>query len=136
MAFNACRVFPHPTVPNIMMGHRTVVLPDWQGIGIGWRFEEWLGAFLTRHGYRYHNVTSHPGLRVPFDRSQRWRARPHISERELGTERLRGARADFARGSLDIRRMGTRNYVYRPIVGANPEWLVIDPEQRPFWSKR
>lgn len=44
-------------------GHRTVVLPDYQGLGIGNRMVE-IGAeaLWRREGKRYSAVTSHPGI--------------------------------------------------------------------------
>src|SRR5439155_3212987 len=42
--------------------HRTVVLPDYQGVGIGNTLSEWLGAYLKKNGYRFRSVTSHPAM--------------------------------------------------------------------------
>jgi hypothetical protein len=40
--------------------HRTVVLPDFQGVGIGDALSEWLGAYLRSWGIRIRSLTSHP----------------------------------------------------------------------------
>lgn len=73
VAFNAYLHFPHYRVRNIKMGHRLVVLPDYQGLGIGGRFDDWLGQYLYDQGMRYHKVISHPALIAYFQRSPRWR---------------------------------------------------------------
>jgi GNAT superfamily N-acetyltransferase/ABC-type thiamine transport system ATPase subunit len=73
VAFDSYLHFPHPKVRDIKIGHRLVVLPDYQGLGIGGRFEEWLGQYLHERGYRYHNVTSHPALVAYCNRSLRWK---------------------------------------------------------------
>ncbi|MGE3804160.1 MAG: ABC transporter ATP-binding protein [Gemmataceae bacterium] len=49
-------------VRGLKREHRTVVLPDFQGVGIGNALSEWLGANLLRQGFRFRSVTSHPAL--------------------------------------------------------------------------
>ena len=65
--------FPHPRVQDIKMGHRLVVLPDWQGLGIGGALDDWLGEWLHTRGYRYRNVVAHPAMIAHYSRSPRWR---------------------------------------------------------------
>jgi GNAT superfamily N-acetyltransferase len=73
VAFTSYRPFPHPTAKNIMMGHRLVVHPDYQGLGIGGRLDDWLGQYLYDLGYRYHNVVAHPAMIAYYSRSLRWK---------------------------------------------------------------
>jgi ABC-type arginine transport system ATPase subunit/GNAT superfamily N-acetyltransferase len=73
IAFNSYLHFPHPVAKDIKIGHRLVVLPDYQGLGIGLRFEEWMGQYLHEQGWRYHNVTAHPALIAACLRSPRWK---------------------------------------------------------------
>src|SRR5690606_23909351 len=47
VAFTSFRPFPHPKVRDIRMGHRLVVLPDFQGMGIATVLETWLGEWLA-----------------------------------------------------------------------------------------
>lgn len=49
-----------------------VVLPDWQGLGIGTRMEESLAEFYCAKGYRFRALTAHPGLVKHYLRSPRW----------------------------------------------------------------
>ena len=51
VAFESYLHFPHPHVSDIKIGHRLVVMPDYQGLGIGCKFEEWLGEHLAAQGY-------------------------------------------------------------------------------------
>jgi energy-coupling factor transporter ATP-binding protein EcfA2 len=53
--------------------HRTVVLPDYQGVGIGNALSEWLGARLARQGFRFRSVTSHPALIRHRAQNASWR---------------------------------------------------------------
>lgn len=43
VAFAAYIHFPHAHVKDIKMAHRVVVLPDYQGLGLGMRLNDWIG---------------------------------------------------------------------------------------------
>jgi GNAT superfamily N-acetyltransferase len=53
--------------------YRTVVLPDYQGAGIGNAVSEWLGAYLKAGGWRFVSTTSHPAMIRHRARSAKWR---------------------------------------------------------------
>ncbi len=68
--------------------HRTVVLPDWQGVGIGMRLSNRIAAMWKGLGQRAVSTTTHPGLIAARQRSADWRltrapslARTHAGER-------------------------------------------------------
>jgi GNAT superfamily N-acetyltransferase len=110
VAFNCHIPFPHPKVKNIRMGHRLVVLPDYQGLGIGLAFDNWLGEKLYADGYRYHKTISHPGLIHAYLRSPRWRMNkqnnaPRVPKR--GAKRLKKTMAS-------TRKLSTRSFRYIP----------------------
>jgi len=73
VAFAAWSIFPHPKVKNIMRGTRLVVLPDYQGLGIGGRMDDWIGQHLYAKGYQYRNVVAHPAMVAYYARSPRWK---------------------------------------------------------------
>jgi ABC-type ATPase involved in cell division/GNAT superfamily N-acetyltransferase len=73
VAFTSYIHFPHPKTKNIKMGHRLVVLPDYQGLGIGGRMDDWLGQYLYERGFQYRNVVAHPAMISFYSRSKRWK---------------------------------------------------------------
>lgn len=73
VAFQAWYPFPHPRVKDIMAGHRTVVLPDWQGIGLGVRIKDFCAQMIAEQGYRYRTTLAHPTLLAWHRKSPRWR---------------------------------------------------------------
>jgi ABC-type ATPase involved in cell division/GNAT superfamily N-acetyltransferase len=115
VAFTAYRHLPHPHTRNIKMGHRLVVLPDWQGLGIGGRLDDWLGQWLWDQGMRYRNVVAHPAMIAYYARSPRWhatgetRAALHVG---VGSGSAHTGRQ--AARHLDPRYLGTRSFEYRP----------------------
>lgn len=64
--------FPHPHIKNMWKGHRTVVLPDFQGIGLGNKLSEHIGQLMLDQGKRFSSVTSHPSMIHYRAKSPKW----------------------------------------------------------------
>ena len=72
VSFVAALNFPHPHVKGMYKAHRTVVLPDYQGVGIGNAMSEAVGDLFIEKGHRYTSVTSHPAMIAHRKRSSKW----------------------------------------------------------------
>jgi ABC-type transporter Mla maintaining outer membrane lipid asymmetry ATPase subunit MlaF len=72
-AMTAILPFPHPHLKNVWKEHRTVVLPDFQGIGLGNRLSEHVGDILLAEGKRFTSVTSHPAMIHYRAKSLKWK---------------------------------------------------------------
>lgn len=109
VAFSAVRHFPHSKTKNIKMGHRLVVLPDYQGLGIGCQLGDWVGQYLWERNLRYRRVVAHPAMIAYCTRSPRWK--------ETGRPRSLcvSAKADrgLAKSELSTRHLGVRSFEYR-----------------------
>lgn len=64
---------PNRKGDSMFRGHRTVVLPDFQGVGIGNRFIEEVARLLVAEGSRYVATTAHPAINQYRKRSALWR---------------------------------------------------------------
>jgi ABC-type lipoprotein export system ATPase subunit len=53
--------------------HRTVCLPDYQGVGIGNALSEFVGALMLATGKRYFSTTANPAMIQHRSRSPAWR---------------------------------------------------------------
>lgn len=73
VGFTSWMHFPHPRVKNGKRAHRLVVLPDYQGIGIGNALAAWSGAHLKAAGCRFYLATGHPALIRHCHASPLWR---------------------------------------------------------------
>lgn len=62
VAFTAVLHFPHATVKNMKREHRTVCLPDYQGVGIGNVMSAYIGSVCKGLGFRFVSETSHPSM--------------------------------------------------------------------------
>ena len=52
--------------------HRTVILPEWQGLGIGSRLSDAAAEWARRDGADYYGQTVHPSFGGYRDRSPLW----------------------------------------------------------------
>lgn len=109
VAFQAVKPFPHPDAKNIWHAHRLVVLPDYQGLGLGLRFADWMGQHLYERGCRYRYVMAHPALVASFRRSPRWQEM--ADNRKPGKP---GPRSGAAARHQKARLRRTFSFEYRP----------------------
>lgn len=80
IAFNASIPLPS-LIPPLYKGDsrkkyresRTVVLPDYQGMGIGTRFSDAIGEIWLERGYRYFSKTAHIRMGEYRQKSDKWR---------------------------------------------------------------
>lgn len=99
-AFTAVIYFPHAQSPSYRE-HRTVCLPDFQGVGIGNALSEYV-ASLYRCKHSYTSVTGHPAMIRHRARSPLWRMtrQPSTVQRQAGFEKNRNRRIPTSRGRL------------------------------------
>ncbi|QDV21368.1 putative amino-acid ABC transporter ATP-binding protein YecC [Gimesia panareensis] len=99
-AFTAVIYFPHAQSPSYRE-HRTVCLPDFQGIGIGNALSEYV-ASLYRCKHNYTSVTGHPAMIRHRARSPLWKMnrKPSTVQRQAGFEKHRQRRIPTSRGRL------------------------------------
>lgn len=77
--------FPHPLVKNMKKIHRLVILPDYQGAGIGIRFLTEVGKMYREQG-RISIVTSSPSLVFGLKASKDW-ACTHYGRQQGGNQK-------------------------------------------------
>ena len=73
VAFSSYIHFPHASFSNGKREHRTVVLPDFQGVGIGNCVSEFVADLVVQSGCRFFSTTSHPAMIHHRARSAKWR---------------------------------------------------------------
>jgi len=97
-AFTAVLCHPHPTKPG-WREHRTVCLPEFQGIGIGSAISEFVASLYVARGRPYYSATAHPAMIAHRMRSPLWRLyrRPGISRPAGRTSGVLGRPAGIAR---------------------------------------
>lgn len=84
--FAAVVFFPHPSRPA-WRGHRTVCLPDYQGVGLGNLLSEYMASLYAATGKPYLSTTSSPSMIQHRARSPLWKMRRlpgHLATRHRG----------------------------------------------------
>jgi len=74
IGFASVIAFPNGNIKNAWRGHRTVVLPDYQGLGIGVRISDAVGEIITNEGGRYFSKTANFRMGEYRNNSPVWRA--------------------------------------------------------------
>ena len=74
VGFAAAISFPSGSVKNAWRGHRTVVLPEFQGMGIGARISDAVGEIFLAQGCRYFSKSANPNFGAYRNLSKKWRA--------------------------------------------------------------
>lgn len=65
--------YPSGSVKNAYRGSRLVVLPDFQGMGIGTRFSEVVAEYYIKNGFRFFAKTANRKLGKYRDASPKWK---------------------------------------------------------------
>lgn len=73
VAFSCCLSMPIGTMKNAWREHRTVVLPDYQGLGIGVRLSDFVAQKNIERGRRFFSKTAHPRMGEYRSRSHLWK---------------------------------------------------------------
>jgi len=63
---------PHPIAKRLKRVHRLVILPDYQGVGIGLRLLNYIGKKYLNNKYRYRIRTSAPSLVYALKKDSKW----------------------------------------------------------------
>ncbi|NBQ17674.1 ATP-binding cassette domain-containing protein, partial [bacterium] len=89
IAFSSYIHQQHPHVKNMKREHRTVVLPDYQGIGLGNMMSNFVAEYVTSIKCKYSSTTSHPALIFSRLKDKNWvlSKAPKILNRAQGKEK-------------------------------------------------
>lgn len=69
----AVMTFPHPIRKNTKRCSRLVVLPDYQGIGIGHQFLNIIAEMYGNQGYSFLIMTSAKNMILTLNKDEKWR---------------------------------------------------------------
>lgn len=93
--------FPHPKVKNMKRIHRIVVLPDYQGSGIGGAFLNEIARMYKKLGNRVTLVTSTPAFIYSLQNSKAWiMTRKPSRTAAVGGSDIKGFNASISGGRL------------------------------------
>lgn len=65
-------LLPNGDIRDFYMGHRLVVLPDYQGMGIGTKLNDFCGEYMLSQGLKYYCKTAHFKLKNYYKNHKEW----------------------------------------------------------------
>lgn len=90
VVFLAVLPFPHAKIKNAWRAHRLVTLPDYQGVGVGNAFCDYLAGVYRAAGRRFYVTTAHPARVGTLARNPLWRMgrRPSMTSAKDGNKSM------------------------------------------------
>ena len=123
VAFIAVLRFPSGTIKNAVREHRTVVLPDFQGLGFGACCSDFIAGIYINNGYNYYTKTVNPALGIYREKSSKWIGTPRnmkvMEQRDIASNNYNGL-GGFERPSF------CHKYIGEPIAGYENLLLSAD----------
>jgi energy-coupling factor transporter ATP-binding protein EcfA2 len=104
IGFTSAIAHPSGTVKNAWREHRTVVLPDYQGLGIGVRLSDALGEMFLEQGARFFSKTAHPRMGQYRDSSPLWRPTSKNRSKRLDYKSVTANMKEFNRAGKQASR--------------------------------
>lgn len=89
IGFHAAIHSTNRDIHSYWRGHRTVILPEFQGMGIGTAFSDAIAEIYVGRGFRYFSKTAHPSFGEHRERSPLWRATSTNKKSRLGSYLLK-----------------------------------------------
>jgi ABC-type lipoprotein export system ATPase subunit/GNAT superfamily N-acetyltransferase len=93
VVFHAAIHSTNRDIHSYWRGHRTVVLPEFQGMGIGTAFSDAIAEIYVSRGLRYFSKTAHPSFGEHRQKSPLWRATSTNLKSRLGSYLLKDGTA-------------------------------------------
>lgn len=81
--FIAVLPFPHPRKKNTYRIHRTVVFPDYQGVGIGTALTDYVAELYKKEGKKIIITTNNPAMAHSLVKSRNWRTTNYARQHKL-----------------------------------------------------
>ena len=72
VGFSAVLPFPHGNLKNTYRESRLVIMPDYQGIGLGSFFSDYIAERYKQQSKLFYSTTSNPALIKYRQKSEKW----------------------------------------------------------------
>lgn len=99
VAFTSWMHFPHPKA-SFKREHRTVVLPDFQGVGIGNKLADCIASAIKARGERARTTTTHPARIAALNASRNWTLAKAPAFNTIGTIKMQALAKTHATSRL------------------------------------
>lgn len=122
VAFESILPLPNGSYKNAYREHRLVVLPDFQGLGLGIKISEWCGGILLNDRKTFYTKTVNPALGIFRQNSPNW----HQTGKYMKSEKAERCEKSYNMMGGLTRPSFCHKYVGEPIQGFEELLLPID----------
>jgi ABC-type lipoprotein export system ATPase subunit/GNAT superfamily N-acetyltransferase len=113
IAFMGILPFPHGSIKNGYRISRIVVLPDYQGLGLGFKIINYFGELYAADNKTLYIKTSNPALFGAMKKNEdKWKFTNGVSKSQLNSEWMEKQQTSDKGGMLKMRNAITKSYKY------------------------
>ena len=113
IAFMAILPFPHGHIQNGFRISRVVVLPDYQGLGIGFQIIDYFAAIYKTDNKNMYIKTSNPSLFGAMKKNKHnWKMTNEVKKEQLNSEWMEKQQKSDKGGMLKMRNAITKSFKY------------------------
>ena len=113
VAFMAILPFPHGNIQNGYRISRIVVLPDYQGLGLGFVIINYFGSLYAKDNKTLYIKTSNPALFGAMSKNtNKWKLTNQVKKEQLNSEWMEKQQNSDKGGMLKLRNAVTKSYKY------------------------
>jgi ABC-type lipoprotein export system ATPase subunit/ribosomal protein S18 acetylase RimI-like enzyme len=110
VAFIGILPFPHGNIQNGYRISRIVVLPDFQGLGLGSKLCDYISSLYFAENRTMYIKTSNPALWKYFDKSENWKFTNEVTQDKLNSEWMEKQQTSDKSGMLSMRNAITKSF--------------------------
>lgn len=123
VAFMAIMPFPHGNIKNGFRISRIVVLPDYQGLGLGSKICDYFSSLYAKLDCTMYIKTSNPALWKYFSKSHNWELCGEIKRKELNSLKIENFR--LAHDKSVFRNAITKSFKWKGYLSNDSTDLVV-----------
>jgi ABC-type lipoprotein export system ATPase subunit/predicted acetyltransferase len=113
LGFIAILPFPHGNIQNGYRISRIVILPDYQGLSIGFAMIDYFGSLYKADNKTLYIKTSNPALFAVMDKNQdKWKLTNEVKKEQLNSEWMLKQQTSDKSGMLKLRNAITKSFKY------------------------
>ena len=113
VAFMAILPFPHGSIQNGFRISRVVVLPDYQGLGIGFKLIDYFASLYKANNKTLYIKTSNPALFGAMKKNEdKWKFTNGVTREQLNSDWMEKQQSSDKGGMLKMRNAITKSYKY------------------------
>lgn len=114
VAFIGILPFPHGSLKSAFRVSRLVVLPDFQGLGVGFKFLNYVSSLYVAEGMRMYIKTTNPGLGEKLVSSPNQWKETSVSQKKYNEEEIEKASAGNMWGMKSSKKFYSTEFVGMP----------------------